>query len=90
MSESVEQNVAAAWIDDGGWIFSADPRQDGRYWIAQGWIWGPTGSANLSTDYWIADGWIYGPAGAADARTGFRIHENWIYGPRARLPFVPD
>ena len=79
--------VAAGWVL-GGWIYSNDPEQSGRYWIKDGWVWGPIGAADVNTDYWVTDGWIWGPKGAADVSTGFHIFEQYIYGPRLKLPFV--
>lgn len=79
--------VAAAWID-GGWIYSADPEQDAKYEIHDGWIWGPYDAEDRNTGYWIGDGWIWGPVGAEKVHTGFYVAGNWIYGPSAKLPFV--
>lgn len=79
--------VAAAWID-GDWIFSRDAAQSAKFWIADGWVWGPIGSPNINTKYWIADGWIWGPAGAANVMTNYFIQDGWIFGPQQRLPFA--
>jgi hypothetical protein len=85
--------VAAGWIDD-QWIYSSDPAQSGRYWIHDGWVWGPFDDAAAraappSTGYWIANGWIFGPEGGGDVDTGFFIRDGWIYGPSPFLPFYP-
>ncbi|HTI68218.1 MAG TPA: hypothetical protein VL460_11795 [Caulobacteraceae bacterium] len=79
--------VAAGWVQ-GGWIYSNDPQQSGKYWIRDGWVWGPVGAADVNTPYWVTDGWIWGPRGAANVSTGFHIWDGYIYGPGLKLPFV--
>lgn len=79
--------VPVAWLQD-GWIYSSQDEQNGRFWIADNWIWGPDGAADMDTRHWVANGWIWGPVGAADTNTGFYIADGWIYGPRFRLPFA--
>jgi hypothetical protein len=79
--------VAAAWIAN-GWIFSDRLEQSGKYWIQDGWIWGPIGSGDLHTGYWIDSEWIWGPAGADQVRTGFWVRDGWIWGPGMKLPFA--
>jgi hypothetical protein len=85
--------VAAAWVED-QWIYSQEPSQHGRFWIHDGWIWGPfdddaARAAPPSTGYWISGGWIFGPEGADDVDTGFFLRDGWIYGPSPFLPFGP-
>jgi hypothetical protein len=79
--------VPVAWIE-GGWIYSSQPEQSGKFWIHNNWIWGPDGVENMDTGHWVHNGWIWGPIGAADTATGFYIAENWIYGPGFKLPFA--
>ena len=79
--------VSAGWIG-GDWIYSQIASQNARYWIAQGWIWGPLGAADITTGYWISEDWIFGPKGAADATTGFFISKRHIFGPSERFPFA--
>jgi hypothetical protein len=79
--------VAAAWIESGS-IYSKLEDQSGKYWIRDGWIFGPKNSGK----YWISDGWISGPTGqfGHGVQTGFWIDEGWIYGPVNILPFAQD
>jgi hypothetical protein len=76
----------AGWLE-GAWIHSNDPAQHGKFWIQDGWIWGPVGAEDVTTRYWIKDGWIWNAGGEA-AHTGYYIRDDFIFGPSPKLPFA--
>ena len=38
--------------------FDLSGENGGKYWIADGWIWGPQNGGK----FWIDNGWIWGPS----------------------------
>jgi hypothetical protein len=47
----------------------------GKFWIKDGWIWGP----EMSGKFWIEDDWIWGPKNSGK----YWIDNNWIWGPKS-------
>jgi hypothetical protein len=58
------------------------PKMSGQFYIQNGYIYGPKNSGK----YYIQDGYIYGPKNSGR----FYIQNNYICGPNEELPWLED